>query len=111
VAGAAAAVAAIVKVFVGKHIVASGPALVVDIFPLNTVMVIWSLTDGSHEPLDSVHWKTLFPRLNPLTVADVGPVGAMVPVPETKVHWPVPGAVGAFPLMLAVMGVLVKQNV
>ena len=111
VAGETAALAAIVNELVGKHIVASGPALVVEMFPLNTVIVISSETAGSQEQFDSVQRKTFAPRLKPDTVALVAPVGAMVPVPDTSDQAPVPGAVGALPLMEAEMGELVKQNV
>ena len=58
-------------------------------------MVTWSLEAG-HVPFEMVHWKTFAPTDKPVT-ADVGEFKfVIVPVPEIRVHAPVP-VVGIFP--------------
>ena len=65
----------------------------------------WSLvTPFAHGPLFTVHWDVLVPVLK-LVMVVVGEVGeVMVPLPFTKVHWPVAGNTGTLPVSVAVPG-------
>ena len=55
------------------------------------------VTPFTQGPLFKVHWNTLVPKPNPVTVL-LGLVGVvMVPAPLTRVHCPVAGASGALP--------------
>jgi hypothetical protein len=63
-------------------------------------VMITSLVDGVHIPLEMVQRKVFAPAPSPVTVV-VGLEGVeMVPVPLTSVHSPVP-VEGAFPAMVA----------
>jgi hypothetical protein len=67
-----------------------------------TPVIVTLEDEGGQEPLLMVHWKTFAPTPNPVT-PDVGEEGVViVPVPETRVHKPVP-VVGVFPASVAVV--------
>jgi hypothetical protein len=81
-------------VVVGPQSVWLGPAAAV--VGTGSRVIVTSSNDGGHVPFEMVQRKTFAPTLNPVT-PDVGEFGeAIVPVPETSVHTPVP-VVGVFP--------------
>lgn len=56
-------------------------------------------TEGAHGGLLIVHAKTLFPKPKPVMFVVGESAFEIIPVPETKVHAPVPTA-GAFPAIM-----------
>ena len=53
-------------------------------------MIVTFETEGAQGAFEMVHAKTLFPSPNPVTPVVGDNELLMVPIPETKVHTPVP---------------------
>ena len=71
-----------------------------------TVMVTFE-TEGAHGELEIVHAKTLFPKPNPVTAVVANNELVITPLPETRVHAPVPEE-GKLPFMV-VFGLLMQS--
>jgi hypothetical protein len=77
-----------------------GPAL--EVVGEGVTVIVTLEEEEEQGALEIVHWKTLAPTLNPVT-PEFGDEGVViVPVPETKVHKPVP-VVGVLPASVAVV--------
>ena len=104
VEGARGVLPAIVVEGVVLQMLWSAPALAAGAPGLNTVIVTWSVVmPFAQGPLFTVHWNTFAPTLRPLTAVNGEVAFANVPVPLTRVHAPVAGAVGALAVITDVV--------
>lgn len=71
-----------------EQIVWSGPASAV-VGSGSLKIVTWS-TDAGQVPLEIVHWKIFEPELIPVIEVVADPGETITPVPENKVHTPLP---------------------
>jgi hypothetical protein len=88
------------RVKLAPHILAVTPAL--DAVGASTPVIVTWAKLGEQGLLEIVHWKTFGPAPNPLT-AELGNAAlAIIPLPLTSVHTPVP-TIGVFPLRVALV--------